>query len=401
MQIKLNNSTVSVYETPCAFVAIYECAEEQVCVELDAQYVVKSIRPLGLDLSACNAFSVAVGKKVIVEFENEKPLFLFTYAQEQVNPADYTYYFEPGEHRTEEIELKKGESLYIAGGAVLRTHIVADGADGIRIAGRGILDTNGIGRKRRRMLRMIECDGAQVRDITLIGALDWAIVPIHCDGVEITGANVISWEVNGDGIDVVGCKNVHISDCFLHCADDCLCIKCNDYDDDRGCNNCENVLAEKCVLWNTRPGNAMEIGFETRGEEIKNIKFSDCDVLHCEYEGWQSGGVFTIHNGDRAHVHDVTYENIRVENAEQKLFDFKVYFSHYSKDPIRGFIDHIRVRDVFVHGDDLPPSIFRGCDNDHGIKDVQISGLYHNGKKLSSKLQAHIIAESGSEVEFV
>lgn len=400
MQICLNGEVREVYSVACAEILIFESETPTVQVEIKEGPQVRSVRPLGLSVPPCSSFTVPAGSKAIVEFETGKPLFLFTYLQQTVDPADYTYYFAPGEHRLEELQLKAGDKVYLAGGAVLRTHICADGANDISISGRGMLDTTGIGRKKRRQVRLIECDRLCVSDITLVGAVDWALVPIHCDTVDISGVNIVTWEVNGDGIDVVGCKNVSITDCFMYCADDCIAVKATDYDDPRGCNNCENIRVQNCVFWNIRPGNAMEIGFETRCEEIRGVTFAECDVLHCDYEGWESGGVFTIHNGDRALIHDVRYEHIRVENAQQKLFDFKVLKSRYSKDEQRGFIRDIAIKDVFVFGDELPPSILRGSDNDHGVKNVRIDGLYHDGKKVENMLSAHIITESGSEVFF-
>lgn len=401
MIISLNNENFITYETPCAYLAILETAEDSVRVLIDEQYKVLSVRPLGLKISACNDFSVLTGKKAIGEFQSGKPLFIFTYKKEKVNKADYTYYFTKGEHNLKDIVLNAGESVYLEAGAVLKAHISADNANGIKICGRGIIDTTEIGSKKHRMIKLIECDNLVVSDVTLVGAIDWSLVPIHCENVSVSGINIITWEVNGDGIDIVGCKDVLVMDSFMYCADDCIAVKATDYDDERGCNNCENIRIERCIFWNTRPGNAMEIGFETRCDEIKNIAFCDCDVLHCEFEGWESGGVFTIHNGDRAVIHNVKYENIRVENAMQKLFDFKVLNSRYSKDLERGFIKDIEVLNIKVYGEHLPPSIFRGTDNQHGVKNVRIKGLHHNDNEVNSLLSARFITESGSGVTFL
>ena len=400
MKISLNGNEFTAYDTPCADVCVFETEQDSVRVSIDDKYKVTSVRPLGLNVSACNQFTVGTGKKAIVEFENHKPLFIFTYTKETVDKDDYTYYFEKGVHNVPDIVLNSGESIYLESGCVLKTHIFADDAENIRICGRGIIDTTEIGAKKHRMIKLIECNNLSVCDVTLIGAIDWSLVPIHCENVTVNSVNIVTWEVNGDGVDIVGCKNVSVKNCFMHCADDCVAIKANDYDDDRGCNNCDNITIEKCIFWNTRPGNAMEIGFETRCDEISNVAFCDCDVIHCEYEGYESGGVFTIHNGDRALIHNVKYENIRVENAKQKLFDFKVLLSRYSKDNERGLIRDIVAENIRVYGDDLPPSILRGTDNSHGVKNVCINGLYHNDIAKNSLLAAHIITESGSEVVF-
>ena len=91
---------------------------------------------------------------------------------------------------------------------------------------------------------------------------------------------------------------------------------------------------------------------------------------------------------------------LRALNAKQKLFDFKVLLSRYSKDNERGLIRDIIAENIRVYGDDLPPSVLRGTDNSHGVKNVCINGLYLNDIAKNSLLAAHIITETGSEVVF-
>jgi hypothetical protein len=51
-------------------------------------------------------------------------------------------YFGPGIHRPGKIQLKSGETLYVAGGAVVYTAVDVRGATGVRILGRGVIDTS-------------------------------------------------------------------------------------------------------------------------------------------------------------------------------------------------------------------------------------------------------------------
>jgi len=74
-------------------------------------------------------------------------------------------------------------------------------------------------------------------------------------------------------------------------------------------------------------GNGLEIGFELHTAEVKNITFRDCDIIHVE-----SGAVLSIHNSDKAIVSNVLYENIRIEDARQKLIDLGIFRSKYSTD---------------------------------------------------------------------
>ena len=112
------------------------------------------------------------------------------------------------------------------------------------------------------------------------------------------------------------------------------------------------------------PNRAMrlEIGYELRCNEVSDVVFEDCDIIHCEYEGNQSGGVLTIHNADRAKVHNVRYENIRIEDAQEKLVDIKILDCKYSLDRVRGDVENIVFRNIDVTGPLFPVSIIRGFE---------------------------------------
>ena len=60
---------------------------------------------------------------------------------------------------------------------------------------------------------------------------------------------------------------------------------------------------------------------------VRNIVWRDCDIIRVE-----TGAVFSIHNGDSAVIENVQFENIRVEDARDKLVDFRVGLSIYSQD---------------------------------------------------------------------
>jgi polygalacturonase len=155
----------------------------------------------------------------------------------------------------------------------------------------------------------------EIRGITVVDGGQWHVVPGGCKNVEIEDINIMSRVCTGDGIDIVGCEDVIVRNSFIRASDDCICIKAASHPDPAANRNVKNILAESCVLWNAEPGNALEIGYELRCDEVCDITFRDIDVVHCEYEGSQSGGVLTIHNADRAYIHDIYYEDIRIEAA--------------------------------------------------------------------------------------
>jgi len=310
-------------------------------------------------------------------------------------------YYGPGEHSPGFITLQSGQTLFVDEGAIVNTRVRADDGENIKIMGKGIinvlpgyeLDVY------RRACLMVGCKNVLIKDITFLNSPTWNVVLLGCEDVMIDGINVISTWGTGDCIDVCGSENVEIKNCFLRTEDDCVAVKATGYDSDRACKSVRDIRVSKCVCWNGLPGNALEIGYETRGDVFEDITFKDIDVIHCEHEGWQSGGVLTIHNGDRALVQNVVYEDIRIEDAQEKFIDFKILDARYTRDDKKGYIRDILIKDVaFVDGP-FPPSIIRGWEEDeHYIQNVTIENLTYKGKKITNKLDAHLIVELSQNV---
>jgi hypothetical protein len=176
----------------------------------------------------------------------------------------------------------------------------------------------------------------------VLGSYGWTIVPWNCRDVQLTNVKVFSWRDNDDGLDICSSRNVTVDRCFFRTKDDCIAIKAPrkeyfpagkppansssparvEYDFD-----VDTVVVQRSVFWNAEWGNALEIGFELRTPQVKNILWRDCDIIRVE-----RGAVFSVHNGDFASVEDVWFENIRVEDARDKLLDLHVGLSIYSQD---------------------------------------------------------------------
>ncbi|TFH06298.1 MAG: hypothetical protein E4H09_00505, partial [Spirochaetales bacterium] len=317
------------------------------------------------------------------------------------NDPGVRYFAAGAEHDVGEISLGPGETLYIEEGAVVHGCVTLTEAHGARIGGRGILDGSRFsheGDARKQMIKIIESENVTVEGVTVVNGPNWHIVPIACTDTEIRDVNVITFTGTGDGIDVTGSDRTSISGCFIRSNDDCIAVKAVDYMHPAGCRNVSGVHVRECVFWNASWGNALEIGYETRCDEISDVVFEDSDIIHAEFEGYSSGGTFTIHNGDHATVRDVTYRNIRVEDAQEKLIDLKVQHSRYSKDPERGQVQGIRFENIAIVDGRFPPSIIQGFDANHKVTDVQITNLTYMGKPVADALDARMVVELASEV---
>jgi len=354
-----------------------------------------------------------------------------------VSPHDENVmYFGAGEHDVGQIELKSGQTLYLDEGAVVYACVRALDAQNIRILGHGILDNSrnhekilfdgraesshiAVNNARRQHTVQLEyCQNILIDGITIRDSLVYNIRPLACEDLCVRNVKVIGcWRYNSDGIDMHNCKNVHIDHCFLRTYDDCICVKGFDcfYEGDvqaevekamnRGgklYNLFHDVLVENCVLWNDW-GKCLEIGAETRADEIFNIRFRNCDLIHL------TGSALDCMNVDYADVHDVSYEDIRVEadeiipapvmqeredetyrspdkNYMPYLISATVNFHHeYSAGgQRRGHNRNFTYRNIHLYGDHPPKIRFAGYDDSHKTENMVITNIYHNDRLVEA-----------------
>ncbi len=422
IRITANGREVFACNCPkAAFATFAFVGEVTVAITRQAPFDSVVIRPLSKAITPAVdeqtvSFTLTEPANVSVEFDGDiaRPVFIFAGPPEAAAPDPNdarVHYFEGGTiHQAGIIELKSNETVYLAGGAVVRGQIRATGASNIRILGPGMLDAtdNGGGH----MIDLVECDGIEIADITVFGSGEWNVVPTKSRNVHIDNIKIVSWWGASDGIDVVSCEGVLIENCFIRNEDDCVVIKAHDGVDVR------DVLVRQCVFWNGMPGNGMEIGFDLRAETIREIVFTDCDIIHVE-----EGGVLTIHNGDTAMVEDILFDDIRVEDARGRLIEIQVGLSVWSvdcpeqyrprfKDPDykwigswlipspdtmetyalgRGNIRNVTFRNINVTGESLPESLIMSYDEAHGVQNVVIDNLRFNGQAVSDLDSANII----------
>jgi Glycosyl hydrolases family 28 len=364
----------------------------------------------------------------------ERPLFLFANPPEKKVPkpgVKRVHYFGPGRiHEAGEIVLKSDETLYIAGGAIVRGRVRADGAKNVSVRGRGILDGTHRDYKTQ-MVKFSECTGVNLDGIVILNSYGWTVVPVKSDNVKISNVKIVGWRDNDDGVDIVGCRNLAIVNSFLRTKDDCIAIKASPgyfKGGESGLRNVQNVAVVNSVLWNAEWGNAMEIGFELQTASISGIIFKDCDIIHVE-----RGGTFTIHNGDWATVENIRFEDIRVEDSREKLIEFRIGLSIYSGDcpreyhrqnpdrkrsplgqwmPVvddelstyaakRGRIRNIHFKNIEVTGEKPPTSFLIGYDDgEHSVQNVTLEDLRINGVHVSSADKGNMTIERTKNVLF-
>lgn len=323
-------------------------------------------------------------------------------------PEHYRYKFEKDHiYNIGHVELQTGDVVYIEDGAIVSGTFHSNHADNISIVGNGILYNGNWHNEQENggEQTLVFTSGKQitVEGITLLDGGSWHIVPIGCKNVLIRNINILGKVITGDGIDIVGSSEVRIENSFIRANDDCISIKGSNYWDISGTQSVRNVIIRNCLLWNAEFGNALEIGYETVCDDISDIHFEDCRILHCEYEGNQSGGCLTIHDADHADVHDIYYKNIVIEDAQEKFVDIKVLDSKYSSDAMRGRVSNIHFSNISVLGDEFPVSIIRGYEMKDGLSrptNIFFDNVTIQGIRITDFQSMHLVKELTDNLYF-
>lgn len=334
--------------------------------------------------------------------------------------AEGIHYFGAGVHRIGTLHLKDDETIYIDEGAVVYGSIHGQGVHRVRILGRGILDnsenveeilfkveklgdgTVDVGNGRREhTIQLVDSSDVEIEGITIRDSLVYNIACFGCSNLRVRNCKTIGcWRYNSDGIDLHNCRNAQVTGCFVRTYDDSLCAKGHtgyQYD------TCEDILFENCVIWNDW-GKGLEIGAETRAEHLRQIVFRNCDVIHV------TGPAIDIMNVDHGRVHDVLFDDIRIEYgaAIQRPTLQKNDETPFVVDPNstylpqavcfriekhpeysggldrRGYIYDITLRNIRIHGDRMPPSSFRGFDEEHAVSDITVDGLFLGDRRITA-----------------
>ena len=372
--------------------------EEQIRGEIDFEKDVKCaiVRPISAGICskingskvsftltrACN-LSVEINDSV----NQDDVLHLYVSDRKEVDYESYSNIicFNEPVYDVDELIITQDDTLvYIAEGTVVNGKINATNVKHLKICGAGILTMEKYLNRSpfTKCVHVKDCCDVVIEDICIMDSCNWSLHLNGCDDVNIYNVKIIGSRGNADGIDVCGSRNVHVEGCFIRTFDDCLVVKAFDT------GNVENLLFEKCVLWNdmARP---MEVGVEIRCDELKNVVFRDIDVIH----NLTCYPIFGIHHGDRAKISDIHFENIRIEHAPgSQLFDFRITDSIWNKDANKGNIKDIYINDIYLIGEEGKD--FRklharidGFSESSDIRGIYIGNINAYGKKIQNSRQ--------------
>ena len=151
------------------------------------------------------------------------------------------------------------------------------------------------------LIRLIRCEGVELRNAQLRSAGAWTLHLYQSKKVTVDGVSIVSHGLpNNDGIDVDSCEGVRITRCAIDTHDDAICLKATSPV------ACRDIEVEDCELKSRCA--AFKMGTESLGD-FQNVRVSRCRVT-----GAGLGGIKLL-SVDGAHLTDVTISDVEMENV--------------------------------------------------------------------------------------
>ncbi|MDX2065677.1 MAG: glycosyl hydrolase family 28 protein [Fimbriimonadaceae bacterium] len=340
-------------------------------------------------------------RDVIVEpiQTNEAPPLHLFYAAEVLEPKlpEGAFRFGPGVHAPGAIKLTpERKTVYLAPGAFVKGWIEADGVDGVRIFGTGVLDGRHTERDRdsHNLIRLVACRNVQIEGVTLLDNPTWNVVLAACENVMARRVRILAGRPTSDGFDVIQSRRVTIEDCFVRNFDDAVSVKgieefklglqpAQDVTVRGGTYHCDNG-------W----GSPFAVGYETYAEAIERFTVEKAEITYCRM-------LLRVLVADPGPVRDVVMRDLTVRMPDpREPLRFTVgrdnYTQWYKNDrEASGHIRGVLFQRLKIEGPEWPESQLSGTSAERGIRGVRFESVTLGGRPLTAaranlKLNAHV-----------
>ena len=199
-------------------------------------------------------------------------------------------------------------------------NVVIDGLGTIDGRGRYFISNRGHdeGITRPHLLRFTQSKNIVVRDITIRNSGCWMQHYLACDHVRIYGITIFNRNhLNNDGLDLDGCHDVIVSNCFIDSDDDGIVLKSTSP------RLCENITISNCLV--STHCNAVKMGTETTGGfrniNINNIVIKPSEDQKEKFCGrWNGISAIALEIVDGGVLENVNISNFTVEGTEAPIF---------------------------------------------------------------------------------
>lgn len=169
---------------------------------------------------------------------------------------------------------------------------------------------------RPRLLHFVGCDKVQIHGVTFRNSGSWTLSFLECRNLVLDGFRIESRENpdiekprfvdargrNNDGVDLIDCQGVRVTNAFINSGDDSIVLKSFSPEA-----VCRDITIENCTVSSNASG--IKIGTESAGA-FEDIVVQNCTVFDTRCEGL---AVLTVDGAriERVRFSDITLRNIK------------------------------------------------------------------------------------------
>ena len=280
-------------------------------------------------------------------------------------------------------------------------NVVIDGYGTIDGRGRYFVTNRGKdeGITRPHLLRFVQSKNIVVRDITVRNSPCWMQHYLACDHVRIDGVTIFNRNhFNNDGLDLDGCHDVIVSNCFVDSDDDGIVLKSTSP------RLCENITISNCIV--SSHCNAVKMGTETTGG-FRNININNIVVMPSSDQRekfcgqWIGISAIALEIVDGGVMENINVSNFTVEGTQAPIFVRLANRARpYQKDletPGVGHIRDVRISNVTVYNAGPIGSSITGIPG-HCVEDVELSNiLIHQKGGVTADMLPKIYEKAADE----
>ena len=282
-------------------------------------------------------------------------------------------------------------------------NVVIDGYGTIDGRGRNFITIRGKdeGITRPHLLRFVQSKNIVIRDITIRNSPCWMQHYLACDHVRIEGVTSFNRNhFNNDGLDLDGCHDVIITNCYIDSDDDGITLKSTSP------RLCENVVISNCVV--SSHCCAVKMGTETTGG-FRNININNIVVMPSPDQREKQSGDWIGHSAialeivDGGILENVNVSNFTVEGTQAPIFvrlgnRARPYLKGMEK-PGVGRVNDVRISNITVYNSGSIGSSVSGIPG-HCVKNIELSNItIHQKGGVTAEMMPKIFKSIENERE--
>lgn len=296
------------------------------------------------------------------------------------------------------LHVKSNQTLYLAGGAVLKAGIQISESQNVKIIGRGIVDMRTLNCGSHPGVKIRFCENVFIDGLMFCDPGHYTVFAGQSSNLKINNIKAISYTIWSDGVDTMACNNVKVSNSFFRTNDDCLAIYASTF---IYSGNAYDHEYKNCVIWADN-AHAINIGNSGSGDplnrnSIYDVTFKDIDIL--EVHSMVTSGTIRFACGSENIIRNFVFEDIRVDDFTNSDL-LRIYFIEKEGYGVGYSIYNIQFKNIYYTDAEPKSIIIKGYNAERTVKNIYFENLYVNGKKASKNTLNLITNEYASNIVF-